>query len=75
MTVGCRERPVFAGIGGKLVECKPDGLCRSWVQAQLRTLHGNTRTNEIGEMRELGTHQIRYLHPLPFIPDEQVLIG
>src|SRR5260370_1427951 len=37
--------------------------------------HGDTRANEIGEMRELGANQVRDLDPIPFVADEQVLIG
>src|SRR6266478_1651454 len=58
-----------------LVESEPDGLRGSRVQAKLRAVHGDTRANEIGEVRELGANQVRDLHPIPFVADEQVLIG
>jgi hypothetical protein len=38
-------------------------------------VHSDTRTNEVGEGRELGLNQVLDLNPLPFVPDEQVLIG
>src|SRR5579871_3273170 len=70
-----RERPVFSGISSKLVEREPDGLRRSRIQTQPRTLPGNARTDEVAKMRELGTNEIRDLHPRPFVAYEQVLIG
>ncbi len=70
-----RERPVFPGVGGKLVEREPDGLRGSRLQAQLGAVHDDTRTNEVGEGRELGVNQVLDLDPFPFVPDEQVLIG
>ena len=45
--------PVLAGIGGEFVEREPDRLRRSRVQAQFEVAHGDARTNEVGEMREL----------------------
>jgi hypothetical protein len=38
-------------------------------------LHGDTRTNEAGEMRELSVNQILDLDAVPIAPDEQVLTG
>jgi hypothetical protein len=71
----CRECTIFRGIGGELMEREPDGLCGSRVQAQLGTLHGDTKTNEVGKKRELGAGQIPDFDPMPFAPDEQVLMG
>src|SRR5215831_15750010 len=34
-----RGRTIFTGVGGEFVERKPDGLCGSLVQAQLRAIH------------------------------------
>src|SRR6266849_7662716 len=70
-----RERPVFPGVGGEFVEREPAGLRGGRLQAQLRAVHGDTRTNEVGEERELGTNQVLDLDPIPFVADEQVLIG
>jgi len=75
MTAVGRERPIFPGIGGKLVKREPDGLRGSRLQAQLWAAYGDTRINEIAEMRELGAGEILDVHTLPFAPDEQVLIG
>jgi hypothetical protein len=38
-------------------------------------VHGNTRTNEIGEGRELSADQVVDLYAIPFVSDEQVVIG
>jgi hypothetical protein len=70
-----RKCPVFPGIGGELVERKPDGLRGSRIEAQPGAVQGNTRTDKIGKMRELGANQVFDLDPVPFIPDEQVLVG
>ena len=45
------------------------------LEAQLGALHGDTRTDEVGEMRKLGANQVCHIDPLPFVADEQVLIG
>src|SRR4029077_9313408 len=37
--------------------------------------HGDTRINKIGEVRELSANQVFDVDPIPFIADEQVLIG
>jgi hypothetical protein len=47
--------------------------CR--IQSQLGAAHDDTRTNEIGEGRELGANQVLDFDPSPFVPDEEVLIG
>ena len=70
-----RERPIFPRVGGKLVERKPDRLRGSCLQAQPGPVRGDTRTNEAGEGRELGTNQILDLDPVPLIPHQQVLVG
>src|SRR5215470_6180107 len=70
-----RQRTVFAGIGGELVEGEPDGLRGSRIKAQPGTSHDDTRTNEVGEMRELSAGEVGDLDSIPFIADEQVLIG
>src|SRR5262249_21427473 len=70
-----RQRPVFPGIGGELVEREPDRLRGSRAQAQLGAVQGDTRTDEVGKVRELGTNQVLDLHTIPFVADEQVLIG
>jgi hypothetical protein len=62
-----RVRPVFPGVGGELVEHEPNGLRGSRLQAQLGAADGNTRTNEVGEVRELGANQILDLDPIPFV--------
>ncbi len=54
---------------------EPDGLRGRRVQAQLGALHGDTGTNEVGEVRELGANQGRDLHPIPFVADQKILIG
>jgi hypothetical protein len=59
-----RERPVFPGVGGELMECQSDGLRCSRLQAQFGALRGDTGTNEIGEVRELGANQVLGLDPL-----------
>jgi hypothetical protein len=56
VTVIRRECPVFSGIGGELVECEPDCLCGSRREAQLRATYADTRTNQVSEVRELGTN-------------------
>src|SRR5258707_5634651 len=38
-------------------------------------MHDDTGTNEPGEGRELRVNQIPKINSLPFIPDQQVLIG
>jgi hypothetical protein len=68
-----RER--IAGVGGKLVQREPDGLRGSRIQTQLWAAHHDTRTNKISEGRELGANQVLDFDPLPFILDEEVLIG
>src|SRR5262249_24304335 len=68
-------RAVFPGVGSELVKREPDGLRRGRLQAQLGAMHGDTRTNEVREMRELGVDQVLDLDPVPFVADEQVLIG
>ena len=69
------ERPVFAGVGGELVEREPDRLCGGGLQAQLGAIHDDARTNEICEMRELGAGQVLDVHTAPVTPYQQVLIG
>ena len=70
-----RECSVFSGVGSELVEREPDGLCGSSREAQPGAMNADTRTNEIGEVRELGTNQVLDLDPLPSVSDEEVLIG
>jgi hypothetical protein len=70
-----RERPVFPGVGGELVEHKSNGLRGSGRQANLGAVHGNTRTNEVGERRELSANQVVDLYAILFVSDEQVVIG
>ena len=57
------------------MEREPDRLrgCRS--QPQLGALDRDTRPNEVGEVRELSVDQIMDVDPIPFIADEEVLIG
>src|SRR6266478_10179849 len=69
-----RKRPVFPGVGGELVQRKPDRLRGSRIEAQLGAMDGDTRTNEVGKVRELGVDQVRDLDPIPFVADEQVLV-
>src|SRR5262249_13677967 len=69
-----RERPVLSSVGGKLVEREPDGLRGSCLEAQLGAMDSDTRTNEVGEQRELGVNQVLGLDPVPFVADQQVLI-
>src|SRR5262249_11927419 len=70
-----RERPIFPGIGGEFVEREPDCLRGSRLQAKLGATHGDARTNEVGEMRELGVNQVFNINSLPLVSDQQVLIG
>src|SRR5260370_42139138 len=72
---GRRERPVFPGIGRELVECEPNRLRGSGLQAQLGAVHEDPRANEICEMRELGAGQVLDLYTAPLTPYQQVLIG
>ncbi len=58
MTVIRRERPIFSGVGRKLVECETDGLGGCCVQTQLRTMHRDPRPDKIGKEGKLGAHQI-----------------
>ena len=62
-----RKRPVFPGVGGELVERKPDGLRGSCLEAQLGAMDADARTNEVGEERELGANQGLDLDPLPCV--------
>jgi hypothetical protein len=62
-----RERPVFPGVGGELVEHKPNGLRGSRPQANLGAVHGNTKTNEIGEGRKVRANQVVDLDAIPFV--------
>ena len=52
------KRPVFSSVGGEFVEREPDGLRGSRREAQLGPIDADARTNEIGEVRELGTNQV-----------------
>jgi hypothetical protein len=70
-----RECPVFPPVGSELMEHEPDGLRESSLQLQLGAVDGNARTNEVGQMRQLGQDQVLDLDPIPFVPDEQVLTG
>jgi hypothetical protein len=54
---------------------KSDGLRGSRLQAQFGAVHGNAKTDQVGQMRQLGADQILDLDPIPFVPDEQVLTG
>ena len=54
--VSVESAPYFPGVSGELVERKPDGLRGSRPQAQLGAMHGDARTNKVGEMRELGVN-------------------
>ena len=49
-----RERPIFSGVGAKLVEREPDGLRRSRVQAKLGVMHAIGGTSEIGRNVRAG---------------------
>jgi hypothetical protein len=68
-----RQRPVFAGVGGKFVEREPDGLRGCCVQRQRGAARRDTRTKKVGEGRDLGANQVLDLDPFPFALDEQVL--
>jgi hypothetical protein len=70
-----RQRLVFPGVGGELVEHESNGLGGSRLNAQLGAMHGNTTTNEVGEGRELGANQVDNLDAIPFVSDERVLIS
>jgi hypothetical protein len=71
----CRKRPVFAGVRSKFMKREPEGLRTDRVEAQLGAIQDNARTNQIGEMRELGAHQLLDVNSLPLVPEQQVLIG
>ena len=71
----CRECPVFAGIGRKLMQCEPDGLRCGCVQMQLRTVHGDPRPDKIRKMREVSAYQVLQIGSLPLVPTQQVLVG
>jgi hypothetical protein len=45
------------------------------LKRRLRAAHGDTRINEIGEGGELGMNQVLDVDSIPFVADEQVLIG
>src|SRR5215831_11335260 len=70
-----RQRPVFPGIGRKLVHREPDGLRGSRLQAQFGAINDDTCTDNICEMRKLGADQVLDIHSSPFIPNEQLLAG
>src|SRR5215475_3442526 len=70
-----RERPVFAGVGGEFVQGEPDGLRRICSEAQFGATNVDTRTNEVGEIRELTANQVIDVNSPPLVPDEQVLVG
>jgi hypothetical protein len=70
-----RERPVFTGIGRKLVYCEADRLGGSRVQTQLGAARSDPRPHQVREVRELSAHQVLDIHSVPFIADQQVLIG
>ncbi len=57
------------------MEYKPNGLRGSRLQANLGAVHGNTRTNAIVEWRELSANQVVDLDAIPFVSDEQVVVG
>src|SRR5260370_12465854 len=38
-------------------------------------MDADARTDEVGEVRELGTNQVRNLDRIPFVADKQILIG
>jgi hypothetical protein len=59
-----RESPIFSGIGGEFVECKPDGLGRRLSQAQPGTIDGDAGIYEIREVGELGLNQALDLHSI-----------
>jgi len=42
---------------------------------QLRTVHSDTRTKEVGEGRELGLNQVLDLNPFHSFRTSRVLIG
>src|SRR5260221_12847502 len=63
-----RERPVFPSIGSEFVECEPNRLRGCRIQTQLGAARDDTRTNDIGEGRELGASQVRNLDPIAFMP-------
>src|SRR5215475_947517 len=66
---------VLTGIGGKLMECHADALCRRGRQPQLRPANRDASADQVGEMRELGADQIVQIDASPVAFDEQVLIG
>ena len=51
------------------------GVRGSCFQTQLRAVQSDPRPDKIRKVRELGAHQILHVNPLPFVPDQQVLIG
>jgi hypothetical protein len=57
------------------VKREPDGLCGSRFQVEPGAVDDDARTNEVGEVRELGAHQVLDIDPVPFVADKQVLIG
>src|SRR5258708_10293912 len=66
---------MLVAVGRELVECMPDGLRGSRVQAQPGTLYDDTGTNKIREVRELGANKVLDVDSMPFVSDEQILIG
>jgi hypothetical protein len=45
------------------------------IQTQLWAVHGNPGTDKIRKMRELGVHQVLQISSLPFVPNQEVLVG
>jgi hypothetical protein len=56
-------------------EPEPDGPRGTRIEAQLGVMHDDARTDEVGQVRELGINQALDIDRLPFIPDEQILIA
>jgi hypothetical protein len=58
---------VFAGIGGKFVECETDGLGGSRLQVQFRSVKVDPSSDQVRKAPKPNVHQILYIDSPPLM--------
>jgi hypothetical protein len=67
--------PYFPALVASSCSANPMPCAAAGVKNSIGPSNQDALTDEVGEVGELGTHQIVYADPVPLTFDEQVLIG
>src|SRR5713101_5057362 len=73
--VSVDSAPYFPALVASSWSASPIACAEAAFKRSMGPCTAIRRTNQVGEVRELGAGQVRDLDPIPFIAHEQVLIG